>query len=599
MTTNTLRASQLITTFGPGAMLDLPDAAVMIAGLDSWQFDRSCLPIISEPRLTAKLARYLDTSQLSLRAPPPCLDFAPGGPKQGVVVWRFPQWFLVQSPVTTERGMRRRLVHQNALQQGKYRDADDRRQNKTVVPVRFVRACRKGHIGDVDWISFVHEGRSGCYRDLWFEDRGTGGNLDEQFVVCDCGQERALSKAATPRFRALGKCDGNRPWLGPNNREGCDEQNRLLIRSASNAYFPQRMSVISIPDAASPVDDVVRSLWDDFLVDVLSQDDLRRVRAKPTPTAKLQGLEDDAILQAIERVRLGGSALDRSVKDVEFDVLSRITGSDDCSLDRPGGDFFARALPERFWQSELTQGVERVLLVHRLREVTAQVGFTRFEPAGPDTSGELDLGVRAAPLAQDATWLPAMENRGEGIFIQFRAETIAAWLQRPQVMLRGIELKVGFDLWQREHPQSNRQFPGLPYIFLHSLSHLIMNAVTLECGYPASSLKERVYGMDGRYGILIYTGTPDAEGTLGGLVLAGRDIARHLQRAIGFASLCSNDPIYSCHTPHANDPQPLNGAACHGCLLVAETSCEQSNEFLDRALVVRTVEAQGAEFFLT
>ncbi|MBF0613161.1 MAG: DUF1998 domain-containing protein [Magnetococcales bacterium] len=596
MTTNMLRTSQLITTFGPGAMVDLPEAAVMIASLDYWRYDRSRLPIILESRLTAKLARHLGISQLVLQAPPPCLDFAPGNQKQGVDVWRFPQWFLVQNPVPVARGVRRRLVHQNALLPDlKYRDSGDKK-NKEVVPIRFVRACRKGHIGDIDWPSFVHEGRTDCRRELWFEDRGIGGNLDEQFIVCDCGQERALSKAATPEFHALGHCDGSRPWLGSNSWEGCTESNRLLIRSASNAYFPQVMSVISIPDMTSPVDDVVRSLWDDFLVDVQTEDDLHKVRRKPTPAAKLQGIEDIAILQAIERVRIGEAGTERSVKDVEFDVLSSVT-THDRAFDRPEGDFFARALPSELWQSELTHGVERVLLVHRLREVVAQVGFTRFESAGPDISGELDLDVLAAPLALDANWLPAMENRGEGIFIQFKAETVAAWLQQSQVIQRGIQLQAGFELWHNDHPQSNRQFPGLPYILLHSLSHLLMNAVTLECGYPASSLRERVYAMDGRYGILIYTGTPDAEGTLGGLVLAGRDIARHLQRAIEYAFLCSNDPICSCHTPHANDPQPLNGAACHGCLLVAETSCEQRNEFLDRALVVRTVEAQGAEFF--
>ncbi len=42
----------------------------------------------------------------------------------------------------------------------------------------------------------------------------------------------------------------------------------------------------------------------------------------------------------------------------------------------------------------------------------------------------------------------------------------------------------------------------------------------------------------------------------------------------------------------------LHGAACHGCLLIAETSCERRNEFLDRALVVNTVEAGGLHFFL-
>jgi hypothetical protein len=132
---------------------------------------------------------------------------------------------------------------------------------------------------------------------------------------------------------------------------------------------------------------------------------------------------------------------------------------------------------------------------------------------------------------------------------------------------------------------------------LHSLAHLLLTAISLECGYPASSLRERIFAAPGAYGLLIYTGSSDAEGTLGGLVVAGRDISRHLRRALECGELCSNDPVCAHHAPARHDGQQLLGSACHGCLLIAETSCEQRNDFLDRALVVPTVEAIGAEFF--
>jgi hypothetical protein len=125
-----------------------------------------------------------------------------------------------------------------------------------------------------------------------------------------------------------------------------------------------------------------------------------------------------------------------------------------------------------------------------------------------------------------------------------------------------------------------------------------MTAIALECGYPSSSLRERVYANPGDYGILIYTAAPDAEGTLGGLVEAGRNIRQLMRHALELGELCSNDPVCAYHRPHANDPEPLMGSACHGCLLVPETSCEMHNDYLDRALVTRTVEALGAEFFV-
>jgi hypothetical protein len=206
--------------------------------------------------------------------------------------------------------------------------------------------------------------------------------------------------------------------------------------------------------------------------------------------------------------------------------------------------------------------------------------------------------VRRADLARDTTWLPAVENRGEGFFISFRREAIDAWLRRPAVQARGSQLVEGFEHWERHHPGNEQQFTGLPYVFLHSLSHLLITAVSLECGYSASSIRERIYAGGSGYGILLSTGTPDSEGTLGGLVAVGKRIDRHMQAALHLARLCSNDPVCAQHRPdHVQEERFLHGAACHGCLLIAETSCERRNEYLDRALVVPTVDPVGAEFF--
>lgn len=132
---------------------------------------------------------------------------------------------------------------------------------------------------------------------------------------------------------------------------------------------------------------------------------------------------------------------------------------------------------------------------------------------------------------------------------------------------------------------------------LHTLSHLLLTVIALECGYPASSLRERVYASELGYGILLYTATADAEGTLGGLVAAGQRIHEHLHAALEWGRLCANDPVCAQHKP--DDPferRFLHGAACHGCLLIAETSCEQCNDFLDRTLVVPTVDGGEAAF---
>jgi hypothetical protein len=245
------------------------------------------------------------------------------------------------------------------------------------------------------------------------------------------------------------------------------------------------------------------------------------------------------------------------------------------------------------------QPVERVVLVHRLREVIAQVGFTRFESAAPDIDGELEIGVRRASLSREISWRPAVENKGEGLFLQFKDETIAEWANRPDVLSRGRQLESGFDCWRGEHQGTQRKFPGLPYLMLHSFSHLLITAVALECGYPASSIRERIYAVPGvGHGVLLFTGTSDSEGTLGGLIQVGRRIKEHIRNALELGELCSNDPVCAQHQPqNTHERRFLHGAACHGCLLIAETSCEQQNDHLDRALVVRTVDNLGIEFF--
>ena len=588
-----IRQSQLITTFGPGAMLDLPNYSVLIGGLDYW------FPLgdeIAEPRLAAKLCGLLDVPVLQLRLPPADPE-DPTAPPTGINAWQFPEWFITQDVhlgETQSYVRSRMLVHRTALTRGKFIDQD--RKRRSVVPVRFVRACRAGHIGDLDWYTYVHEGPTPCRRPLWIDERGTSGDLAEVSVRCECGQQRSMTQAAIVSSRALGPCDGARPWLGPYTKEQCGEPSRLLIRTASNAYFPQVMSVISLPDRDDTVKAAVDAVWE-FLEIVEDIDDIRRERRRARVQAALEGLSDDEVFAEVQARHRAAIEPAKSVKHAELDTLA--TSRETIGEDTPDGVFFARALAKGHWDRPWMQPIERVVLVHRLREVVALVGFTRFEALAPDIEGEFEMGVRRASLARETTWLPAIENKGEGVFLYVRRAAIEAWMARADVQARGRQLAAGFERWQQEHPGTHRQFPGLPYIMLHSFAHLLITAVSLECGYPASSLRERIYAVPGvGYGVLLYTGTTDAEGTLGGLIQVGRRLHEHVRTALEMGELCSNDPVCSQHYPqNPHESRFLHGAACHGCLLIAETSCEQHNDFLDRALVVPTVDNLGVQFF--
>jgi len=592
-----LRQSQVVMTFGPGSMVDLPKHSVLIAGLDYWSAGGT---EIYEGRLAAKAARILEVPSIRLVTPPPS-DDDPLGPNPHIEAFQFPEWFVTQDNERDSEpmfGRTRLLVHRKALTRGAYIDRNKKR--RSVVPIRFVRACRYGHIGDIDWYAFVHQGKSECaqqQRQLFLDERGTSGDLTEIFIRCECGKaDRSVAQAARFQERALGNCDGSRPWLGPYTKESCGEPSRLLIRSASNAYFPQTLSVISLPDRDESVRKAVDAAWD-YLEIVETKEDLEREMRRPKVREALEGISLEEAFAQIEARRAGTPAPDKSVKQAELETLS--ASKEEIGSDQSEGGFYSRALPKAIWDRPWMKPFERIVLVHRLREVVAQVGFTRFESAAPDIEGELDLGVKRAVLAREMTWLPAFENKGEGIFLQFSAAYLNAWLQRPEVLKQGVRLKRGFDAWKADRQGSSRVFPGLPYIALHSFSHLLLTAVALECGYPASSIRERIYAIPSLgYGVLLYTGSSDAEGTLGGLIEVGRRIHNSVRSALELGLLCSNDPVCAQHdAENKQEHRHLHGAACHGCVLTSETSCEQQNDFLDRALVVKTVEELGAELF--
>jgi hypothetical protein len=247
--------------------------------------------------------------------------------------------------------------------------------------------------------------------------------------------------------------------------------------------------------------------------------------------------------------------------------------------------------------------------VHRLREVSCLYGFTRFEAAPTSADGELEdlaLAVRGAPISQGQDWLPAIEQFGEGIFIHFDEAAIAQWMQREATKQRQDKLFAGYGHWRKRFVGGKApRYPSTQYILMHSLSHALMSEIALDCGYPASSLKERVYALSGasvggtdRFGILIYTATAGAQGTLGGLVGTVPRFAHILRSALDRAAICSNDPVCADHEPDdRSGDRATHGAACHGCLLIAETSCEMRNLFLDRNLLVPTMSSDGSGFF--
>ncbi len=602
-----VRESQVITTYGPGALLDLPRHSVIVAGLDTWRPSsgsadfRNRLQII-EPRLTDKIQRITGVSAPGLYRPPSQTEGGTFSGKQQyrhIAVRTFPRWFVVQRPDSTDdSGEHRRNRTSRRLVQLQHLEGR-RFEKKPVVATRFVRACTKGHVDDLDWRHFAHGGYTACGRWLWLDERGQSGDLGDLHVRCECGEQRPLSDALQWEKRPLGKCDGKRPWLGPHAAQECNEPSRLLIRTASNAYFSQVLRVLSIPEGDASLRKDVDRNWG--VLQAANAENLAVYAAIPAVGELITKHGERELLKAIEDKR-SGPAKEAPAKVAELEAfLGAPEGYGDDIPFNP--DFHARRLPRQRWKrSAASEGITSVIQLHRLREVSALIGFTRLEAALPGIDGEYgsETDVSRADLDEDPNWFPAVENRGEGVFIALDAGAVAKWLRRPAVQERVGHLEKGHDQWLQQRDKTEPPFPGGPYVLLHSLAHLLMQSMALRCGYPATSIRERIYldKFKSRYGLLLYTASPDADGTLGGLVQQAIHIEDHLSMALRAGELCSSDPICAQHSPSDTlDERWLHGAACHSCALIAETSCEMRNEYLDRALVVATVDTADAAFF--
>ncbi len=378
-----IRQSQVITTFGPGAFLDLPNNSVLVGGLECWSEGGE---EIFEPRLVEKLKRLFNPplASLQLRTPPPLSEEAPGAKRTCIIGWQFPEWFVSQNVVATDATGKirsRYLVHRTRLERdGRFIDRDKKKH--TVVSVRFVRACPKGHIGDIAWYDYVHQGKRACRQQLYIDETGTSGDIYEIWIRCECGLSRPMGAATNQKMLALGTCDGSRLRLGPfAQKDPCGAPNRLLIRTASNAYFPRIMSVISLPDRQDSLEKAVNQVWS-LIQGAGSPENIAVFRTIEAVKAALGTFTDAEVYKEI-LARKGFSAApsSKSVKQVEIEVLSACV--ERVGADEPDGTFDGRAWPRKHWDRPWTEALDKVVLVHRLREVMAQVGFTRLRGVQP------------------------------------------------------------------------------------------------------------------------------------------------------------------------------------------------------------------------
>ncbi len=553
-----VRPSQTLTTYGVGSLVDLPNMSVIVMGLDDWPISHATE--IAEERLLSSAQSILGPQVTRFLTPP-------RGPESvgsqtnwfdesrqiGVPVAPFPRWMvctrcrllaplksgLFEPKVYAYRPDRACYVH-NCNPQGRA---------QLVIPARFLVTCERGHLDDFPWLEFVHRGPSECNGPLRMLEFGPSGEMADVTVFCDkCEARRRLAEVIGPHgAQQMPACNGRRPHLRDFDPNGCDcEKVRPIALGASNLWFPVLISALSVPQAA---DDLGRLIEENS--NVFADMDSPAVLGY----ARRQGLlkdfskyTDEQIWQKLEeKQESAGGDVDEpaDLKTPEWKVFSNPATA------KESRTFKLRAVDP---PSEYAQFFKKIVLVEKLREVRALIGFSRImSPRDFDNPADLPQERRASISRRAPTWLPASETRGEGIFFQINEQKIQDWVKRNHQYDR--EFENGHRAWRAsKNLDPEIGYPGIRFVLLHTFAHALIRQLAIECGYTSASISERIYSQnpsdgDPMAGLLIYTSASDSEGTLGGLCALGEPdkLGRHIKRALEKMNLCSSDPLCSEH----------------------------------------------------
>lgn len=586
-----IRRGQLVTPFGVGAVVDIGSEAFACVDISQWRDEET---VLLEPSALAQQLRC------EVRAPVNAVPF-----------YRFPRWCFCPQ-------CRRMIRIDDAIEKARQNAAPDKPhmcphcKNVALAPMGFVQACEDGHMDDVDWYRWAHRSQQPatqgtCTRgtaQLEFQTSGAiGGDWGTLVIRCGvCGSSSSLDGLTTAPLPW--SCSGKQPWQ--KKGEDCKCAILGIRRGSSNLYYPEVWSAIDVEPAAGGAEGalaVVRRVrtaieQSEFGPKVMLENYLR---SDPTSLdtivhalrPKFEKLADELrvprneVEEAFVRILAGEEKGHEAPQAPESSKRANILIQEWRSFARAYSlhseklTVIPRAV-EMPWGGVRDPLVTRIAAVPRLREVRALKGFRRVRDAGSD--------LTPVDASGDKPWLPGVEVWGEAVFLEFNEEAIRKWEEGlpARVVNRVHTLEAGREAWQDPVIVSAR------FIALHTLSHLIMRRLSYEAGYSSSSLRERIYAANGPMpmaGILIYTADADSEGSLGGLVRMAdpERMSRVVHAALNEGSWCSADPV--CGETERQGHNGRNGAACHACALVSETSCPYRNELLDRRMLLAREQA--------
>lgn len=561
-----LRPNQIITTFGPGSIVDAVKDSVTMLDINYWSEKGKKI-------IDGRMASYLGVD---------CFYMPRTSYMGDVPVVTFPYSHVCSN-----------------LKCGRLFDARDNFDidrylkygvtcpdcNRSAYPARFITICENGHMDDFPWSWWVHRGNNQCNGKMKLYSTGNTSTLADMFVECFCGAKRSMSGATQQEnFEGI-SCAGHHAFRPKSKNKKCPKPIIPSQRGASNVYFAVSRSAISIPPWINPLYNLI-------------DDHFKLIEE----TKKMFG--DEAVTKIYENYFSAYSriefeeALERRMENItEFKEIKQreydaITHHNDPAYMSNKKHFKAE---EDDLPLYLQQYFSRLIRITRLREVKVLMGFTRVEAPDPDADADEQTNVVLLNKSGAERWLPAAEIHGEGIFIEFNKDTLDKWVEK-SVKKRSKKYEECHRDFCEAKEWKVTVLRNAVYVMMHTFAHFLIKQMSMSSGYSSSAIRERIYFGDKMAAILLYTGSADKEGSLGGLVELGTvdKLVRLMGDAFQEALLCTNDPECMNNMPAGNNS---NGAACHSCCMISETACENGNRMLDRGLVVPIADRENEAFF--
>ena len=573
-----LRPGQIITTFGPGAIIDSVNDSLMILDIKFWD---NATDIIYDKNLASFLGKdYFKKIPAT-------------GNRADLPVIPFPFYHeCSNTKCRTLFDIRDNFDLKEYLEKGPRCPYCNWRAH----PARFVISCENNHLSDFPWKWWAHgKVQKECSGRLTLSSAGESSGLESLIVKCECMEKgKSLRGALDPKSFKGFKCNGGHPHkLEFENicldKNGNGRDVIPLQRGASNVYFPAIRSSISFPENKS-----FEYLFSKHKKELMEREEdfgkkgLEKFYQRHFLNAGFNDFshfyDEWIIFKQDNKQKMNY----KQIKKFEYNKFTSFSGKIRIPEDVPFFEAEVQEVPR-----ELQRYFKKIIKVHRLKEVLVLLGFMRNESPEPEVENPKEIVWLES--GTNEKWLPAVELYGEGIFIEFNSESIDSWLQL--VNDKSKKYSDVYNLWLKKKGWTKSEDRDAKYVMMHTLSHLLIKQLSLKSGYSSVAIKERIYCNEKMAGILLYTGSADQEGTLGGLVEMGslEKFIEILYMALEEAMFCTNDPV--CSNLEVDEENELNGSACFACTMISETSCEMGNRLLDRSLVVPVQDSLVKHYF--